>query len=284
MEDGMELHIDLLKTFLAIIDTGGFTAAGRRVFRTQSAISMQVRRLEETLGQPLFERAGRTFRLAPAGEALVPYARRLVKLHEEALTAMVKPDVTGSVRIGIIDDYALRFLPAILSSFASAYPQVQVTVRCEPTSLLVPALAKGELDLALVNGDPSEEDQVVRREQVVWVTSANHLTHEEEPLPLAVFHTECIFRKWALEALDSVGRGYRVAYQSPSVAGVVATVSAGLAVAIMLASIVPQEFRILKKEDGFPDLPTARIVLKRAPGQVSPAMACMAQHIQEGMR
>lgn len=280
----MELQIDLLKTFLAIIDTGGFTSAAQRVHRTQSAISMQVRRLEEAIGQPLFERTGRSCRLAMAGEAMVPYARRLVKLHEEALSAMTRPTVVGAVRIGIIDDYALRFLPDILSRFAAAYPQVQVTVRCEPSSLLVPALEKGELDLALVNGDPDEKGHVVRRDQAVWVTSANHLTHEETPLPLAVFHPECIFRKWALEALDGINRRYRIAYQSPSVAGVVATVSAGLAVAIMLASIVPQEFRILGREEGFPDMPTASIILKRAPGKASAAVECMAEHIQEGMR
>lgn len=284
MDKGVELQIDLLKTFLAIIDTGGFTSAAQRVHRTQSAISMQVRRLEEAIGQPLFERSGRTCKLTMAGEAMVPYARRLVKLHEETLSAMTRPSVVGAVRIGIIDDYALRFLPDILSRFAVAYPQVQVTVRCEPSSLLVPALEKGELDLALVNGDPDEKGHVVRRDQAVWVTSANHLTHEEIPLPLAVFHPECIFRKWALEALDGINRRYRIAYQSPSVAGVVATVSAGLAVAIMLATIVPQEFRILGQEDGFPDLPAASIVLKRAPNKASAAMECMAQHIQEGMR
>ncbi len=280
----MELQIDLLKTFLAILDTGGVTSASQRVHRTQSAVSMQVKRLEDTIGQPLFERTGRRFRLTLEGEALVPYARRLIKLHEETVAAMIRPNVVGSVRIGIIDDYALRFLPDILSRFAAAYPLVQVTVRCEPTSLLVPALAKGELDLALVNSDPGDDGDIIRHDQAVWVTSANHLTHEEAPLPLAVFHAECIFRKWALEALDSVNRSYRVAYQSPSVAGVVATVSAGLAVAIMLDSIVPQEFRILRKEDGFPDLPAAKIVLKRAPGSSSAAVECMAQHIQEGMR
>ncbi len=280
----MDLQIDLLKTFLAIIDTGGFTSASQRVHRTQSAISMQVKRLEDTIGRPLFERTGRTFKLTVEGEALVPYARRLTKLHEETVAAMVRPNVVGSVRIGIIDDYALRFLPNILSRFAAAYPLVQVTVRCEPSSLLVPALKNGELDLALVNSKPGEDGEIIRHDQAVWVTSANHLTHEEDPLPLAVFPAECIFRKWALEALDSINRRYRVAYQSPSVAGVIATVSAGLAVAILLDSIVPQEFRILRKEDGFPDLPAAKIVLIRTPGTSSAAVECMAQHIQEGMR
>jgi len=280
----MELQIGLLKTFLAIIDTGGFTSASQRVHRTQSAISMQVKRLEDTIGQPLFERTGRSFRITAEGEVLVPYARRLLKLHEETVAAMIKPNVAGAVKIGIIDDYALRFLPNILSRFAAAYPQVQVTVRCEPTSLLVPALENGELDLVLVNGNPGEDGEIIRHDQAVWVTSANHLTHEEDPLPLAVFHAECIFRKWALEALDAINRRYRVAYQSPSVAGIIATVSAGLAVAILFDSVAPQEFRRLRSDDGFPELPAATIFLKRAPGHSTAAVECMAQHIQEGMR
>lgn len=279
----MELQIDLLKTFLAVIDTGGFTKASQIVHRTQSAISMQIKRLEDAIGQPLFERIGRSFKLTSEGEALVPYARRLLKLHEETVAAMAKPEIVGTVRIGIIDDYALRFLPNILSRFAAAYPSVQVTVRCEPTSLLVPALAKGELDLALVNGT-DKDGEIIMHDPAVWVTSAKHLTHEEEPLPLAVFHAECVFRKWSMEALDSVNRAYRVAYQSPSVAGIIATVSAGLAVSILLASVVPDEFRVLGKAEGFPDLPTAKIVIKHAPGSSSDAVDCMAQYIREGMK
>lgn len=280
----MELQIDLLKTFLAIIDTRGFTNASQVVHRTQSAISMQVKRLEESIGQPLFERAGRSFKLTAEGEALVPYARRLLKLHEETVAAMVKPNIFGAVKIGIIDDYALRFLPDILSRFATAYPRVQVTVRCEPTSLLAPALEKGELDLALVNGNLDEVGDVIMHDPAVWVTSANHLTHEDNPLPLALFHDECIFRKWSLEALDAANIPYRVAYQSPSVAGIIATVSAGLAVAMMLASIAPKNFQILGPEQGFPELPTAKIVLRHAPGPRSAAVDCMAQYIREGMK
>jgi DNA-binding transcriptional LysR family regulator len=231
----------------------------------------------------LFERSGRSFSLTTEGDALVPYARRMLKLHEETVAAMVRPDMVGAVRIGILDDYALRFLPEILSRFAKAYPRVQVTVRCEPSSRLVPALAKGELDLALVTCSPNEEGDIIRRDPAVWVTSANHLIHEENPLPLAVFHSECIFRKWSIEALDAINRNYRVAYQSPSVAGVLATVSAGLAVAVLFGSIVPPEFRVLGATEGFPELPVAKITLKRAPGEYSKAVECMAQHIREGM-
>ena len=280
----VELQIDLLKTFLAIIDTGGFSNASGVVHRTQSAVSMQVKRLEGSIGQPLFERNGRSSRLTPEGEALVPYARRMLKLHEETVAAMIRPDMVGLVRIGILDDYALRFLPDILSRFAKTYPKVQVSVRCEPTSLLVPALNKGELDLALVTCRPDEDGDVIRHDPPVWVTSATHLVHEEDPLPLAVFHAECLFRKWSIEALEAINRNYRVAYQSPSVAGILATVSAGLAVSILFGSVVPPEFRVLGTAEGFPDLPKAKIVLKRSPGEHSKAVECMAQHIREGMR
>lgn len=280
----MELQIDLLKTFLAIIDTGGFTKASQIVHRTQSAISLQIKRLEETLGHSLFERSGRSFRLTIEGETLVPYARRMIKLHEEAIAAMVNPDIDGEVRIGIIDDYAARFLPNILSTFAKSYSGVQVTVRCETSAMLVPALTKGELDLALVTGSPNEDGDIVRHDPTVWVTSAKHLVHEEEPLPLAVFHADSIVRRWPMEALDAINRNYRVAYQSPTDSGIHAIVSAGLAVSILLKSVVPETFRVLGPQDGFPDLPVAKIVLKSSPSTHSKAVECMAQHIREGMR
>lgn len=281
----MEFPIDLLKTFLAIIDTGGFTNASRVVHRTQSAISMQVKRLEETVGQPVFERNGRSFSLTSVGETLVPYARRMLKLHEEAVAAMIQPEMVGAVRIGTPDDYALRFLPNILSRFAIAYPRVQVTVRCEPSSQLAPALKNGELDLALLTGEVYQDDGVVvRKDPTLWITSANHLSHEDDPLPLAIFQAECIFRKWTFQALDSIGRHYRVAYQSPSIAGILAAVSAGLAVTVLSAAIVPPDALILSESEGFPKLPDTTIVLQRTPGNHSRAVESMARFIEEGLQ
>jgi DNA-binding transcriptional LysR family regulator len=280
----MEFPIDLLRTFLAIIDTGGFTSAAEVVHRSQSAISLQVKRLEETIGQPLFERNRRSFGLTGAGETLIPYARRMLKLHEQTVAAMIRPDVVGTVRIGLIDEYAPRFLPEILSPFAKAYPGVKVTVRCEPSTRLLPALAKDELDLALVTGSSGDDGEIIRHDPALWVTSANHLVHEEDPLPLAIFHSECITHKWPMEALDSIGRNYRVAYQSPSDTGIHAIVSAGLAVAMRYQSVIPEQFRVLSDKDGFPELPVAKIILKRSPKAKFAAVERMAQYIREGMR
>jgi DNA-binding transcriptional LysR family regulator len=281
----MEFPIDLLKTFLAIIDTGGVTSAAQVVHRTQSAISMQVKRLEETVGQPLFDRGGRSFALTGEGETLVPYARRMLKLHEEAVAAMIEPEMVGAVRFGTPDDYALRFLPDILTRFAKAFPRVQVAVRCEPSSQLAPALDKGELDLALLTGNAYlDHGEIIRRDPTVWVSSASHLAHEEDPLPLAVFQAECIFRRWTFEALDAINRRYRVAYQSQSVAGILAAVSAGLAVTVLSTSIVPSDARILTVGEGFPQLPETNIILKQSPGNHTRVVECMAGFIRDGFQ
>lgn len=281
----MELSIDLLKTFVAIIDSGGFTSAADVVHRTQSAISMQVKRLEETIGQPLFERTGRSFNLTAQGEALVPYARRMLKLHEETVTAMVRPEMVGEVRLGTPDDYALRYLPAILAQFATAYPKVQVTVRCEPSTMLAPALDRGELDLTLLTGDLyRDRSELVRRDPTHWITSGRHTVHEEDPLPLAVFQCDCVFRDWAFESLNGIGRSYRIAYQSASTAGILAAVSAGLAVTVLAASVVPDDLKVLGEADGFPELPETPIIMRRSAEARSSVVDAMANFICEGFR
>lgn len=280
----MDLQIDLLRTFLAIIDTGGFTRAAEVVHRSQSAISLQMKKLEDVIGQPLFRRSGPTFTITAKGESLVPYARRMLRLHDETMAAMTTPEVVGSVRLGIIDDYAARFLPDILITFAKTYPSVQVSVSCDPSEVLLSSLAKGKLDLALVTGSDKEKGEVIRHDPAVWVTSPNHLVHEIDPLPLAVFHAENVVSKWPTEALDAANKDYRIAYESPSEAGIHAIVSAGLAVAIMYQSVVPENFRILGRKEGFPDLPVAKIVLKKSPQSLSRAAEFMAQHIRDGVR
>jgi len=281
----VEFSIELLRTFLAIIDSGGFTAAGDVVHRTQSAISMQMKRLEETVGNPLFERNRRELSLTAEGEMLLPYARRMLKLHEETVAAMRRPDMVGVVRIGAPDDFAQRFLPEILSRFASTYPRVQVTVRCESSAHLTAALDRGDIDLALLTCDFGfQKGETVRREPTVWVASGHHLIHEEDPLPLAMFQADCILRDWMFEALDGIGRDYRVAYQSPSIAGILAAVSAGLAVTIFSAGIVSSNLRVLGEAEGFPPLPETALALRQASAHPSPAVETMARYIREGLR
>jgi DNA-binding transcriptional LysR family regulator len=146
----MQLPNDLLRTFMSVVDTQSFTRAGQAVNLTQSAVSQQLKRLEQELGQELFARNGREVALTPAGEALLPYARRMLLLHDEAVSALSRPEMVGLVRLGSPDDYAARFLPSILARFAQAFPRVQVYVRCEPSSRLHHLLAESALDLIVV--------------------------------------------------------------------------------------------------------------------------------------
>lgn len=278
------LDIDLLKTFLAISDTGSFTRAAEEVNKTQSAVSMQMKRLEETLGRPLFARDGRASRFTPDGERMVEYARRLVALNDEAVSTFKRPELTGTVRFGTPDDYADRFLPEILARFARTHPLVTVDVDCLNTSVLFERTRRGEMDLALVTfGCNVQTDEPVRREPLVWVTSARHSTHLLEVMPLAISHAGCEWRATVLAALEKTGRKYRVAYSSPNSNAVNAAVQSGLAVGAVPEMCVRPGMRVLTEKEGFPSLGQFEIGLMRKPGRSSSAVDALARHVAESL-
>lgn len=277
----VNLPIELLRTFLAIADGGNFSQAAEQVHRTQSAVSMQIKRLEELVGKPLLNRDRQATRLTQEGQTLVGYARRILKLNEEAVSLLKRPELSGCVRIGLPDDYATRFLPEILAGFSRTYHQVQVEVTCEPSTNLVPLMKKGELDLAMtISSEPLVKNALVlRREPILWVTSRQHLPHEEKPLPLAMFPDDCFCHLWAIRALEKANIDYRVAYTSPSVLGLQAAVSAGLAVTALSQSVVPEGLRPLTVSEGFPPLPDVYFVLHRNPQENNLAIESLAEHI-----
>lgn len=282
-----DLNPDLLRTFVAIADTGSFTRAAGKVHRTQSAVSMQVKRLEQTVRQPLFERDGRSVRLTGAGESLIGYARRMLRLQDEALSALMEPDMEGSVCIGTPEEYATRFMPGILSGFAQAHPRVQVELRCRPSSVLVSEVDAGEIDLGLITyccDSGRNGTEVVWREPAVWATSAQHMAHEENPVRLALFEPGCLWRRWALDAMDAAGRDYRIGYSSPSFAGLQAAVLAGQAVTVLCRGNLTEGLRELTPEEGFPPLPMVEIGLERAPGLASMAAESLGRHIVQAFR
>ncbi|MGE4218882.1 MAG: LysR substrate-binding domain-containing protein [Alphaproteobacteria bacterium] len=281
----ISLDTDLLRSFVAIADTGSFTRAADDVGRTQSAVSMQVKRLEEALGRTLFLRSGRTVHLTSDGMALLGYARRILALQEEAVAQLVRPELSGHVRIGTPDDYINRFLPGILARFARDCPNVEVEVHCEPSQNLRCLLDDGRLDLALVSaGYQGPEDAEVWRDPLVWATSPLHLAHEQEPLPLALSHPACTFRHEAIRALEAAGRSHRVAFTSPSLAGQMAAVSAGLAVTLVCRSSIGPEMRVLGPADGFPEMPEMSVFLAVRRGPRTPLVQHVAEHIVASFR
>ncbi len=279
----MRLDIELLQTLSAIADTGSFGAAAETVHRTQSAVSMQMKRLEEIVGQPLFEKQGRRAVLTVHGQNLLLYARRMLRLQDEALASFRSPEVSGEVRLGVCDDYVLSFMPPILASYASAYPQVHISLDSQTSARLIKATGRGELDLALVNiVQPDLDYERLIRDRLVWVTSSNHLVHEAELLPLAI-ESSCLWGTWAQQALERARKNYRLAYSTFNLGGLVAIVEAGLAVSVMSRSAVPNHLRILTAADGFPELPVTSIGLITNGAPLSAAAQALTEAIRRNL-
>ena len=276
------LDIDLLKTFLAISDTGTFTRAADEVHKTQSAVSMQMKRLEDLLGRPLFARDGRAIRFTPDGERLIEYARRMVAINDEAVSAFTRPELTGTVRFGTPDDYADRFLPEILARFSRTHPQITVDVECLSSSALSERTKRGEIDLAVVTmGCDVLQAEVVRHEPLVWVVSARHSVHLLDVLPIAT--PLCEWRKMVLRALEKQDRKYRISYSSSNSNALNAAVQSGLAVGAVPELCVRPGMRILTEKDGFPALGTFDIGMVRKAGRSSSAIEALARHVTEAI-
>ncbi|RVC31805.1 LysR substrate-binding domain-containing protein [Mesorhizobium sp. M7A.F.Ca.CA.004.04.2.1] len=259
------LDLNLLKTFVAVVESGSLSNAAPRVGRSQSAVSMQMQRLEEMVGNQLLVRGPRTVTPNAIGEDFLIYARRLLKLSDEAWASVTRPKETGSVRLGVPDDYAAFLLPPVLSRFAAEHPLVTVELICEQSTALVKTLAEGRLDLAIITRLPEQPLEVIRLERFVWVASPNHVAWEADPLPVALFEPGCSARMNVLQALGDADRSYRCTYSSASLLGLIAVVQAGLAVAGLAMRSVPPSLRIVGGNEGLPVLPDLEIGILRNP-------------------
>ena len=274
------IDVDQLRAFIAIAETGSFTKAADVVNKTQSAVSMQMKRLEERVGKAIFARDGRASKLTEDGDRLLDFARRIVKLNVEALTAFNDKEMVGRVRLGLPDDYADRYLPEIMARFSRAYPGVELTVMCHPSVDLVDLIDGNELDLAIVTDcGTSRASDTFRRERLLWVTSLRHSTHLEEPLPLALGRPSCGWRRAAIECLEKVERPHRILYSSPNASAVASAVLSGLAVSVFPESGLRPGMRVLNPADGFPALPSCRIGLVRNAHESSALAEALAGHI-----
>ncbi len=278
------LDMDNLRTFLAIAETGSFTAASREVFKTQSAVSMQMRRLEETIGKKLFYKNGRVNSLTRDGDILLNFARRIIRLNNEAFLTITQPEVSGLVRLGIGDDYAERYLPEILARFSYSSPNVEVDIVCDDSAYVAKQLLKGKLDLAIGTGSEfREQGELLKRERLVWATSANHNAHLQDVLPLAICGDECCWSAQAIKSLKQVGRTYRIAYQARNHAVIASTVIAGLAVTAIAESGLRPGMRTLSADEGFGELGTSDILLLKPRAELSSAAEILSQHICDSL-
>jgi DNA-binding transcriptional LysR family regulator len=272
------LDLDLLRTFVLIAETGSLSRAAVCVHRTQSAVSMQMRRLESAIGKSLLERGSHGVRLTATGGRMLRHAQKLLRLHDETLAEITGEDLSGLARFGLADDYAEAFLPPLIGAFAARYPRIGVEVSCSPTPDLRQNLKAGQLDLALLTLAPNAQKGVMRRERLVWVGAMDASTELIAPLPLALSHPKSVDRRAALSALKATGRSYRIAYESGSSAGLIAVVRSGLAIAVLARCTVPKDLRILTDVDGLPALPSADIVLALG-ATISPPAHRLAEHV-----
>jgi DNA-binding transcriptional LysR family regulator len=274
------LDPELLKAFVAVADQRSFTRAATGLHRTQSAVSMQIKRLEDCLGVELFYRTKANVELSPAGEGLLGYARRILALNEEAVARLREHKVEGVVRLGVMDDYGSSIVPPLLASFMAAYPLIQVQMETGLTSTMPERLGEA-FDLVIaMHPKGSGEGEFLRHEQAIWATSAHHPVEEQDPLPVALYPQGCLFRKWAIEALDKARRRWRLAFVSHSVAAAESIAAQGLAVTVVKAGTFPAKLRVLSGRDGLPPLPEADICLHRA-AKLSRAAALLGDHLHQ---
>ncbi len=263
------LDSELLKTFLAIAETGSFNRAAKSVFRTPSAVSMQIKRLEGVLNDVLFLREGRTVSLTKEGESLLTYARRILQLHDEAVAQFICPSMEGTVRIGTPDDFALRFLPNILTRFSCSHPKVEVEVHSGDTKNLVRMIEEGKLDLTLLTCGSTAASKisstVIFEEPLVWVGKEGGTAYAQRPLPLAISNVGCPWRNEALEVMDRLNIQYRIAYSSQNTSGQEAALLADLAIAALPQSHAKTPYRCLGEGQGLPPLGSYQIAFMRSP-------------------
>ena len=274
------LEIDLLRSFAAVADSGGFTAAAGLVARTQSAVSMQIRRLEEAVGHRLLDRNPRALALTPQGEALLDSARRILALHDETVRRLAAAPVTGTVRLGVTEYFVPNELPSLLARFAASHPGVQLEVRMGLSRDLRQELHAGRLDAALVRLEGEAASEALWREPQVWVVAEAWREPGEGPVPLVVLPRGCVLRDFAIQALERRHRPWHLAYTGSSMASVQAAVRAGLGVSIMARSSVLEGMRVLSAGRRWPNPGTLSIGLleaKGAPAGVAEALRASAQ-------
>ena len=279
------LDMDLARTFVAICESGNFSRAAERVHRTPSAVSLQVKKLEDMVKRTLFIREPRVVMPTGDGEVLLGYARKLLRLNDEAMAHFLVPPIEGRVRLGAPNDTGVFAIPAILKRFASTHPRVAVDVRLDYSAALRRRFDDGDLDVAILgtNDKPNAAAEEIHREALIWVGLRGGEAASRTPLPLAVADPGCWWRGMALEALDAAGIDYRIAYSSETCQGQLAAVEADLAIAPLPANVVSASIVKLPAATGLPDLGSYRVFMIRREA-AGPVAEALAAHVTESLK
>ena len=288
----VNLDMDVLRTLAVAMELGSFARAAERLGRSQSAVSLQMRKLEQQAGQSLFRKQGRGLALTEAGDVILSYARRMLELNDEAVAAVRGLAVEGSVRLGLPQDIAETRLPATLARFTRAHPSVHIEVKVDRNAVLLDHLTHGRLDLALLfsrgsGGTVVANERLIVQFPIAWIGPRHGAAAPPSaPLPLVLFEPPCLFRQAGIAALDAAGIPWRITFTSPSLSGLWAAVDAGLGVTVRTAEGMPDRLATLGSATGglkLPPLPTVDLRLHAADAEPSPAVRRLGDILAETM-
>jgi DNA-binding transcriptional LysR family regulator len=274
----VNLDLSVLRTLVAIVRNGSFARAAERVGRSESAVSLQLKRLEEQVGQKMFHRAGRNMVLTDAGERMLAYAERLIALNDEAVIEAAGLRLEGPVRLGVPPDFAETWLPTALARFVRICPAVDIQTTVERSPALLALFSRGELDLAMsfATGQP-EHARWSGSIPMAWIGTRSYVRRAEDPVRLAVFDPPCLFRAAATAALDNHGISWTVDFKSSSLASLWAAVAAGLGITVRTPVGLPPQLTTLGETAGLPTLPSTALALLQRSTPTSPAAAQLAE-------
>jgi len=274
------IPMDLLRTFVTVAEMRGFTLAGQLLGRSQPAISLQIKRLEELIDAQVFVRGGQQLELTLTGERMLSYARQILALNDEALAELARPTISGRISFGIPSEFATTLLPKVLGRFAQAYPAVTLEINSDLSQNLF-SHQPGTYDLILALRDASTKSlpSFIGSDELVWVTSTNYDTHLQSPLPMIVAPAPCMYRARAFSALKETGQAWRVSYTNQDITGIKAAIEEGLGVTVLTRKTVPASLRILPFSSKFPKLGKVGVHLFYNRQQASEAVLKLVDYV-----
>lgn len=280
-----DLDIDLLRAFATVYQSGSFSLAAELLGRSQPAISLQIKRLEERVGSQVFERASaRGVPLTPVGTTLMEYARQIIALHDEAMARATSPSLKTFVRLGILEELGNYRLPAVLHSFSKVFPDANLQVQVKLSNSLMLEMLQGRLDIIVIAAEASIPNSVALwSEQLVWVASSAVPSPMRDPLPLVSLPEPCFYRKAATRALSSAGQQWTAVCTSSTMAGIRASVIAGIGVTVMGKTEVTEGLRVLSAEAGLPRLSDAEVVIYFRDKAFENVARSLAAHVRKSI-
>lgn len=279
------LDSDLLRTFLAVSDAGSLLAGAEKIFRSQSATSIQIQKLEKIIGKPLFHRHGRGVSLTPTGETLVTTARQVIAQLDNAMLDLTEGHLKGQLRIGIPTEHSQGALSQIIAEFSRLHPEVELMVQCSNSAKFPDYLAEGKLDIAVYEVEEVKSGmEFLCQEDMAWVTSKKHQTHVAETLPIALIDKSCWWHDIAIGSLSKIKKPYEIVFKSETAEGIAAAIQAGIAIGVLNKSAISGDLVAIPLEEGFPKLTSTSLVIDFGNDERTPPIDAMVEVIMKTLK